>query len=272
MDSSIILKYAITSNPTPLFNTPNIAKCFGGNDGDSLDLDEKNLNRNVETILFPGTKIQLLRQIDQSHVWQVRAIEYNYKGPFYADDRFFVQTSDLALERTPILPPASSLIQKLQELPHCRYIWGGNWPQGIDLLAQLYPSKTQLSQKDPLIQDSWKLKGLDCTGLPYYLTNGFTPRNSSSLVDFGEPVNIQGKDVKGILHSLRPLDFIVWNGHLVWVIDRLWSIESRHPFGIIRYKTLDRLHEIITERKPVNDYSQSIENRFVVRRWHPDNN
>lgn len=264
------LPYALTKYPTPLFNTPHLATCFGGHDGNSLQLDEKKLMRSVETIFFPQTKIHLLQQVAKS-IWQIQTPEYPYPGPLYIDDRFVTFTDLPSEDRLAILPKASEIIQLLKSLPHCRYIWGGNWPEGIPLLPQLYPSVTPLSQLDSLIQDTWKLKGLDCTGLPYYITNGFTPRNSSTLVTYGQPVLIENcKNVGEIISRLQPLDFIVWKGHLIWVIDQEWSIESKHPEGLVRFKLKDRLSEILKEKKPVDDYATAQGERFVVRRWHPE--
>lgn len=261
------MRHAVTRHPTPVFNTPDIATCFGGVDGDSLPLDEKNLMRSAETVLFPQSHVELLEQIDHTRIWRIKTPEYPYDGSYYIDERFLLQTQ-AAQYRKAAIPTRETILKQLKEMQPCRYMWGGNWPMGIDLLSQLYPSRTPLLQLDPLIQDTWKLKGLDCSGLPHYLTNGFTPRNTSALISYGKPIAIEGKNANDIIACLQSLDFIVWKGHVVWVIDQQWSIESKYPEGLVKFKLFDRLSEIMKERKPLNEWSDGP--HFVARRWYPD--
>ncbi len=237
---------AITKYPTPLFNVPNIPECFGGGDGNSLPLDNLKLLRIVETILFPHSHIELLEKMPRSFIWRVRTDEYNYPGTFYVDERFLEHTDQPP--RKPILPPISTILQRMNSLIGTPYIWGGNWPSGIDLLRQIYPSKSLFNQLDPLVKNTWILKGVDCTGLLYYATDGYTPRNSSSLVTFGKSVNSA---------DLKDLDVIAWRGHIV-IVDGNETIESRHPMGVVKTPLDQRLAEIQQQRPD-----------FVIRRWHP---
>lgn len=233
---------AITKLPTPLFNVPNISECFGGSDGNSLPLDDKQLLRIVETVLFPHSRIELLEKVD-SFIWRVKTDEYNYPGTFYVDERFLEHTD--RPHRKPQLPPASTILQRMNALIGTPYIWGGNWPSGIDLLRQIYPSKTPFDELDPLVKNTWILKGVDCTGLLYYATDGYTPRNSSTLVTFGQSAT-EPKD----------LDIIAWKGHIV-IIDGNETIESRHPLGVVKTPLEKRLAEI-----------QNTHPDFVIRRWY----
>lgn len=259
--------YAVTRYPTPIFNTPRLTLCFGGHDGNSLALDKKGLLRNVETILFPQSKIELLEQIDDTPVWKIRTAEYPYEGPLYIDDRFIQLCTSAPPDRQIKIPTVSTLIKKLKALKYSPYIWGGNWPMGIDLLSQLYPSQIPFSQLDRATQEKWCLKGLDCSGLPYYLTNGYTPRNTSSLIHFGIPVPIEGDSAEKIFKRVRALDFIVWKGHVVWIVNQEEAIESRYPQGLVRSKLILRLTEIMKERTPLNTWKDG--RNFVIRRWHP---
>ncbi len=253
------MKFAITRFPTPVFNTPDLSTCFGD---DTLPLDEQGLLRAVETILFPGTKVEILEQISP-FVFKIRAEEYPYAGDHYIDSRF-LQFSDHAPSRSIQLPPKSSIIARLKKQLGARYIWGGNWPEGIDLLPQLYPGHSV----DSLTQDIRKLKGVDCTGLLYHATDGWTKRNSSSLIDFGVSIPIEGLSAKQITDLVKPLDIIVWNGHIIIIIDKNTSIESKHPEGVITFDLMTRLTQIISEKKPVNDWNKTEGPRFVIRRWH----
>lgn len=258
--------YRITHLPTPLFNTSELASCFGGADGNSLLLDDQRLMCALETILFPGAKVELLKQTALPFIWKIETEDYNYPKDLFLDIRFLSKEKQLPIKR--ILPPTSVILKTLHQLENARYIWGGNWPKGIDLLPALYPSKTHLDQLDPLFKDTWLLKGVDCSGLLHYATNGWTPRNTSSLVHFGKPVDIEGKDVAFIQELLQELDLIVWNGHVICVLDKMTTIESKPLEGVIKMNSHKRLSEVMKERKPVNDWNPLGKSTFVIRRWY----
>jgi hypothetical protein len=264
-------QYAVTLFPTPVFNTPDLARCFGGEDGNTLPLDTQGLMRTVETVLFPRAKLELLERIAQSSIWRIRTDEYAYDGNHYIDERFIQFADAVPPNRTFQVPSLPKIIQELEKLEGTRYIWGGNWPFGIDLVPQLFPSRTPLNRLDPLIQDTWKFKGVDCTGLIHYVTNGWTPRNTSSLVNFGNPVLIEGLSIEKILDTVQDLDLIVWEGHAVSVLGPQTSIESKRGWGVIKYDLFERLSHIMQKRRAVDDWEKSEGLRFVVRRWHPDN-
>lgn len=255
--------YALTKHPTPVFNTPELASCFGN----TLPLDEQNLLRAVETVLFPQTLVRILETTEGSPIWKIATDEYPYSGDFYIDRRFAQIIEGKPVSRNIILPSRSEIKQRMTRLVNARYIWGGNWPEGIDILPKLYPSKTEFSKLEPLVQDTWQLKGVDCSGLIHYATNGFTPRNTSALVRFGKPVEIEGKDAGGIVQRLQPLDLIVWAGHVVCVLDSGTTIESIAPKGVVKRETFERLSEVMKERQPVNNWDAITAPRFVVRRW-----
>jgi hypothetical protein len=271
MVNSVNGQFAITQYPTPVFNTPDISKCFGGNDGDSLTLNDKELMKEVETILFAQTPVELLEQVAQSSIWKIRTDAYNYGGPYYLDERFIRRHPNTPPHRVVSVPPLLTVIFKLNRLVGTRYIWGGNWPEGISLIPHMYPPRTPLNKLPALIQDTWTLKGLDCSGLFYYVSNGFTPRNTSGLLHFGRVVPIEGLTVNEIINKVNDLDLIVWDGHVVGVLDHKTTIESRHPEGVVTQDIKERLWEILKERKPVNNWNESEGPRFVIRRWHPDN-
>jgi hypothetical protein len=262
--------FATTLFPTPVFNTPEIASCFGGETGDTLLLDDQGMMRSVETILFTGTLIKLLEKMKQPHIWRIETKEYPYNIEQFIDERFITRVDSLPSERTIKLPSAALILKTLQDLEKTRYIWGGNWPHGIDLLPNIYPSKSCLHKLDPLVNDTWSLRGVDCSGLLHYATNGLTPRNTSALVNFGKPVDIEGDSLPSILEKLQPLDLIVWRGHVVCAINKDATIESKQPEGVIQFSAHDRLSEIMNERRPANCYNSSEGPTFVVRRWHPD--
>lgn len=89
-------------------------------------------------------------------------------------------------------------------------------------------------------------------------------------------MEIEGKTVTQLAKELKPLDLIVWDGHVVIVLDEKTTIESRgrgkKPGGIELVSLDKRLKEIFESRSPVNNYSSSSlakSKKFVVRRWLP---
>jgi hypothetical protein len=260
--------YALTHSPTPVFNTTELSHCFGGANGDTLLLDDQHLMRTVETVLFPETPVHLLTRVAQTSLWKIATDAYPYPGNLYIHEQF-VHTASTPFDQKKIDPlTANHILQKMCELERTRYIWGGNWPPGIDFLPKLYPSKTPLSRLNLLIQETWQLKGVDCSGLLYYATQGYTPRNTSSLIHFGNPVDIEGKNVQDLARELQALDIIVWAGHVICVLDKKTTIESIVHKGVIKTNILDRLSEITKERKPANRWGSTPSPHFVVRRWY----
>ena len=116
------------------------------------------------------------------------------------------------------------------------------------------------------------LAGVDCSGLLYEATNGFTPRNTSALLHFGKNVSIAGKSRQAITALLQPLDLLVWPGHVIIVIDGGNAIESRlvcqEPDKGVRIRPLaDAMSEIMKKRRPADEVQNDRE-EFVVRRWY----
>ncbi|MBS0604795.1 MAG: peptidoglycan endopeptidase [Verrucomicrobia bacterium] len=271
MAQAILTRYAIARSPTPVFNTPELASCFGGADGSSLLLDQQGLMRTVETVLFPDTKIKMLEQVAKSSIWRIQTDEYAYQGNYYIDERFVSMTDQPPPPRKIQLPSMPEILKTMKRMEGTRYIWGGNWPQGIDLLPHLYPCKSALQEAAPHLQDTWRLKGVDCSGFLHYATNGWTPRNTSSLLKLGDPVSVEGMNADQIVDKLEDLDLIVWAGHVVCVLDGKSTIESRLPEGVVTLNSTERIMGIMKERKPVDNWASTEGPRFVVRRWHPDN-
>lgn len=265
--------YAIAHAPTPLLNTPDFRASFGGHSGVEIPLDSQQLLRSVESVAFPGSKFTVLEQVSD-HI--VRATTREYPGQeVFVDRRFLTPVAAEPEERSRSLPSVPGFLAGLERLVGTRYIWGGNWPKGIPMLLEHYPPKIDMAQIDPLLSDTWQLKGVDCSGLLYYVSNGETPRNTSSLLNFGKPISIEGKDPADIVDLLNDLDLIVWRGHVVIVFDQETSIESIPGKGVVKESLYERIEELVRDKKriPVDDYALTADlgDRFVVRRWHPDN-
>jgi len=154
-------------------------------------------------------------------------------------------------------------------------VWGGNYQSGIPELLHYYPPRTSITNKKKRL---WILQGLDCSGLLYEATRGYTPRNTRQLIHAGDPVDIEGLSILKIMKEVKPLDLIVWRGHVVIVLDDQHVIESRLKYvndiegndSGVRIRSLRTvLKEITKNRKPVNVYDVHESSRvFVVRRWY----
>ncbi len=260
-------RYAIARFPTPVLRTPSFTNCFGGEKGDRLALDDQLLLRPIEMVLLPDSKIELKENIESSLIWRIDTHEHPCEDELYVDERFVAFVEDHFPERSRALPSVNSIILRLKEQVGTRYIWGGNWPQGISQLLEWYRPSVDTASLDALTHDTWQLKGVDCSGLLYFATNGCTPRNTSELLGWEEPVLIAGKKCDAIAASLLPLDLIVWKGHVIIVLDEDTVIESKGGIGVVTCSLDKRLQEILNERKPADRYL-SDEPSFVIRRWH----
>lgn len=128
--------------------------------------------------------------------------------------------------------------------------------------------------------DELKLKGLDCSGILYEATNGYTPRNTSKLVTFGNPVEIADLSIDEIIQKVDPLDIIVWRGHMMVILDRDKIIESREDYdksvdgcqGGVKVRALHPvLEDLLATKVVVNNYDDPVpkdKKKFVIRRWY----
>ena len=274
--------YAVAELPTPVLNTPDFSFVFGNKDGKTLNLDDSGLIREVEFIALPKTLFKIENTIKKgtATIYKVTTKDYPYptqKG-YFIDSRFVNTSDDKPPGRSKQLPVKKAIIDALVSSEGGRYIWGGNYRGGIPQMISFYPPSPLLNND---LKEQWMLKGVDCSGLLYEATGGSTPRNTSSLITFGKPVKIAGLSVSQIIHTLKPLDIIVWMGHVIIVLDKERTIESRLDYdkeqegnqGGVRIRTLKEVaDETLKERVPVDNYEDEVEKgkkKFVVRRWYP---
>ena len=260
--------FAVAKTAAPILNTPAFDQVFARTD---LSFDNQGLLRAVETVVFPATKMTILENCSP-HIVRVRIPQdYPYGDNLYADCRFLTAAQENTPERPLRMPATNFIIQQLEKMLGMRYIWGGNVPSVPELIS-FYPPDKSLHQLDPLARDTRLLQGVDCSGLIYFATLGATPRNTSNFVTFGKPVHIENLSCAEIIFKLKPLDAIVWPGHVVIVLNSHQAIESRAGFGVIITDLYQRLAEILQTRKPANAWESSPPNTniFVVRRWHPE--
>lgn len=267
--------FGVARIPVPVLNSPDFNSVFGRKEGSSLKTDRCGQVRELEFIALPGTPFKILGElkIGNSAVYQVETEEYLAPPGIrlYVDSRFLDLQNNAPPPRKRTLPEREQVTTTLAKSVGRPYVWGGNLPDGVpELLKYFYRN---ISSSD---RESLTLAGLDCSGLLYHATAGWTPRNTSQLISFGEPVAIEGKREEEIARLLEPLDLILWNGHLIIVLGRGSVIESRLECGkpgnggVVTTPLRQRLQEIMRIRKPFDDWPGrgKQRNAFVIRRWY----
>lgn len=263
--------YAVALIYTPVLNTSDFESVFGGSSGTRVKLDNKGLIREMEFIALPNTVFEILETVpkDGYSVFRIKTEDYPYNSSdLYIDSRFVKTFSSEPEGRVKKMPDRNEIISKLNSLEGYQYMWGGNCGDGIEQLLEFYKPSADISDNTKSL---WMLKGVDCSGLIYESTNGSTPRNTSSLINIGEGLDIAGKNSEQIAEMLQPLDLIVWSGHVIIVLDESTVIESTPSEGVHKSNLNARLKSVIKERTPVNDWGSSNGKKFVVRRWIESN-
>jgi len=212
-------------------------------------------------------------------MYKVTTEDYPYptKKGYFVDSRFVKLSRAKPMPRLSTLSPKEVIIGRLLSAVGSDYVWGGNRKDGVPEMLTYYPPLKPLSENK---RNKWMFKGVDCSGLLYEATNGFTPRNTSSLLHFGKPVNIAGLSADQIIRKVKSLDLIVWDGHVIIVLGKGRVIESRldHDKGLpgdqggVKVSDLKEvLSELLKGRIPVNNYADNVRGvrkKFVLRRWH----
>ena len=253
-------RYAVAGSATPVLNTPDFGRVFGG----TLRLDPCRGTRPLEFVALPGTlfRIEGELSVHGTSVYRVSSNDYPYPSAtgYFVDARFLQPVAGVAAERPRTLPGLTTVQQRLLAALGKPYVWGGNVKDGVPLLRELYPQGDSLA-------------GVDCSGLLYEATDGCTPRNSSALTSFGAGVPVAGLSPERIEQKLLPLDLIVWRGHVMIVLDRDSFIESVMGCpgrgGVRLTARREGLRRLMKSRQPLDDYPQGAAGAkgFVVRRW-----
>lgn len=220
--------------PTPIFNTP-----YHPFLRLPLKKDDQNLIREVETVALPGTPFEVVREVGEG-VIEVTSSTYPSSIPLYVDRRF-LESGEVVQPKKPL--SQEIILKRLKGALAARYFWGGTWKEGIPEMLAFYPHLKNASQED---RDDAICKGVDCSGLLYQATDGWTPRNTAELVAFGTEVAFE---------ELEPLDLVVWKGHVLIVFEPDLFIESRAGYGVVMTPLKKRYAEVL-DKKP------------YLRRWY----
>lgn len=249
------MKYLKIISPCPVLNTPEFEKVFGGEDGRTLALDENGHMRSLECTALPG---MIFKLEERASTYICRVSNSFYPGPLFIDIRF-TKECKLRRKKKSVKFDQKNILSYLRSLEGTPYCWGSNWRDGIPEMLKFYPPKGEISEA---LKNKWMMKGIDCSGMLFL--DESIPRNTSQLIDFGDALIIENKNAEEIKALLKPLDLIVWKGHVVISLDEEHLIESREKYGCVKIvPTLLRLHEILQERKAANKWK---EGTFVVRR------
>lgn len=265
-------KYAVAVLPTPVLSTPDFNSVFGGSDKRTLKLTSKNLIGEVEFIALPHTVFVIEDTIMKGsrEILKVSTKDYPYHAVsgYYIDSRFVEKRFEKPQERRRKLPDKDTIIKKLIAADGAIYVWGGNYSKGIPEMLEFYKPSGTLPN-DAL--KMWTLKGVDCSGLLYEATGGYTPRNTDSLFSFGISVDVKGLSPDEIAKKLKPLDIIVYKRHVLIVLNSREVIESAISRGVHVKNLLSAVRAVSEIMQPANDYKGDGKgDKFVVRRWYPE--
>ena len=190
-----------------------------------LSPDDRGIARGLEMIAFPGTPVEILRAEGESAY--VSLLGYPNAG--------YIEASAIDRGGSPracCIPSLDAMVRQMVSRVGLPYVWGGNWV-------------------------SPGFEGLDCSGLLYEASGGFTPRNTRELASFGtaidDPSNVKALDI--LLYN-EGVDG--WEGHIIIAISESEVIESKHEYGgVVVSSVAERLAAI--RHRPI-----------WHRRWHPD--
>ena len=241
--------------PAPVLNTPHFRSVFGGSDGSVVQRDASGHPRSFEFVALAGMTFRIIRRIEEC-ILQVSHETYPSRALFI-DQRFGTIRKGPYRQAKPSLPDFDTILARMQERVGTPYIWGGNWADGIPELLSWYPPQKSLDKHMKIL---WTLQGLDCSGLLYEATRGATLRNTSQLIYCGNPIDK--------IEALRPLDMIIYPGHVLFVRDQHTVIESRFPEGVCIADLKERLQDLHSSRQQVSQWPPQIESHksFIVRR------
>lgn len=265
--------YAVALVNTPVLYTKDFKGVFGGKSGYTLKKNKTGLVKEVEFVAYPGTFFGILDRykIDDYFIFKVKCDDYDIVlgGDSLFIDSRFVDLTDIKKEQLPKKIPSMDEIYKyFDKSLGALYVWGGNNLAGVPEMMKYYPPTKQLNSED---SKTWMLKGVDCSGLLYEATNGYTPRNTYQLVSYGASVPIQGLNSLSISKIVKPLDLIVWKGHLIIVYDKNTVIQSAHSSGgVVKKDLLGELQKLYSKRNPRDEWSDDNPNSFVIRRWYEE--
>ena len=158
---------------------------------------------------------------------------------------------------------------------HVPYCWGGNWFETISL-----PEDYVFSQSGGKVERAYELRGFDCSGLLYFISDGLLQHSTRRLREYeggkvlwsvGKKDDVSLEDLKEKLAELklRDTDYIVLIGHVVvWFNGGIIEFRGM-DYGCVftpAEKVHERIMELIAASRKTDDGDSDV--RFI--RWHPE--
>ena len=244
-----------------------------------LLLDSSNTIDQLWIVLPVWTPVTLIKKVEnwKFTYYEVRSrdfdVWYGENDWYFLDSRFIKIDDKKAAEHVHKVPDMSTIFKTLLAAVDSQYIWWGSYYQWIPEINELYPtpSDVELSTWE---QQYKILQWTDCSWLLWQATNWYTPRTTRTLLTFWDSVAISWLNVKEITKVVKPLDLIVWAGHVIIILSNEYAIESiwkkDFEWWVEIVKLDERLEDIFTRRQPVNEWNKSSlpdKQKFVIRRW-----
>lgn len=265
------------SAPAPVLNSASVARILAEQGVSAVPTDDCGQIHQLEFIAAPGTVFTITGEPPDSQGLVYTVTTTAYQAPpgitLYLPRPYAEPCSSPCVQPSAPLLPRPQILAFLELSVGAPYVWGGNQLEGIANTPDLEHEERGCGEpsKEPRF-----LVGLDCSGLLYQATRGYTPRNTRDLVQYGSGLNIAGKNVNAIAGMLQPLDLIVWDGHVIVVLDRNQVVESKlecrakNHGGVVVTPLRKRLKQIMEHRSPANSWAETTggKDRFVVRRWY----
>lgn len=252
-------KYLIIKKPTPILNISNFLSVFN-KDKKTLKKDLSGHTRELEFIALKDMVFEIVEKTNHLYIYKVKCSFYKSNN-LYIDSRFCIFSDKKIKTNLKFNLNPQIIIKKLNSNLNLPYIWGANYFQGCSDLLKYYP--TILKNKKDI--NRWIFKGVDCSGLLFDITNGYIKRNTQDLLFYKEGIDIENLSAYEIQKKIKPLDLIVFKGHVVIVLDSITTIESRENIGVYKENLINKLNEIMKTKTPKNNYLN--EEAFVIRRW-----
>ncbi len=242
-------------------------------------LDEYKQIDPIESILFSWTTVIIEDFIMDwdNKIYKIKSNEYDYDWDFFIDARFVKTYNKKPSDRTINLPSKEEIINKLINLNWFPYVWWGNVSWWIPELAEYYKPINTLEDE---LKNKLILNWFDCSGLLYFVTNWYTPRNTSKLVYFWTWIEIEWLSYNEIIDKIEPLDLIVWKWHALIVLDKENLIESSinhdediswSSYSWVKIRKIKPfLEDLMLNRIWLNNYDSEVpewKKKFVIRRW-----
>lgn len=234
------MSWLLINQLTPFLNTPHFDKVFGGETGNQLPLNECGHPYNYEFVGFPGMSFPITKQVSE-YIVEIRWLIYSQR-PIYTDIRFGTIVKNEPIRKETKLPSAQTILERMEKRIGASYVWGGNSCDGIEALLKLYPPKIPIDERTKKL---WSFQGTDCSGLLFEATEGKTPRNTSHLLYYGKNLEIDLTRTQII--NLKPLDMILYPGHVLFVKDEKTIVESKAPIGVRTLSIEERVEDLRSE-------------------------